>query len=319
MNTSENNNQVILLKKTVRYSFYFLSISMVGFITLAIGMNSAINKDPLFQLAMNVKKMVTPPESVITQNTNEYGQVTNEFAQLVKDPTKLQIPAPAITDKTIVAFVFGQSNSANSGGERFQANSDNVFNYFDNHYYIASDPLLGASGNAGSMWTITANKLIQKKIADKVILIAAGIGGTSIKQWRNGGDLNGMLDNRLKEAKENHIHITHFFWHQGESDNGTYESEYKNGLTEVIQLTQHYYPDAKFFVSQASAHCPNTSSDTILKSQREITKLNNVFMGPNTDLISANDRWDGCHLSGRGVEKASNAWVKLIQTPQKSN
>ena len=138
MNTSENNNQVILLKKTVRYSFYFLSISMVGFITLAIGMNSAINKDPLFQLALNVKKMVTPPESVTTQNTNEYGQVTNEFAQLVKDPTKLQIPAPAITDKTIVAFVFGQSNSANSGGERFQANSDNVFNYFDNHYYIAS-------------------------------------------------------------------------------------------------------------------------------------------------------------------------------------
>ena len=128
MNTSENNNQVILLKKTARYSFYFLSISMVGFITLAIGMNSAINKDPLFQLAMNVKKMVTPPESVITQNTNEYGQVTNEYAQLVKDPTKLQIPAPAITDKTIVAFVFGQSNSANSGGERFQANSDNVFN-----------------------------------------------------------------------------------------------------------------------------------------------------------------------------------------------
>jgi hypothetical protein len=42
-------------------------------------------------------------------------------------------------------------------------------------------------------------------------------------------------------------------------------------------------------------------------------------MGPNTDLISANDRWDGCHLSGRGVEKASNACVKLIQTPQKSN
>ena len=121
------------------------------------------------------------------------------------------------------------------------------------------------------------------------------------------------------EEVQSKYKINNIIWHQGESDNGTYETEYKNGLTEVIQLTQHYYPDAKFFVSQASAHCPNTSSDTILKSQREITKLNNVFMGPNTDLISAIDRWDGCHLSGRGVEKASNAWVKLIQTPQKSN
>ncbi len=128
-----------------------------------------------------------------------------------------------------------------------------------------------------------------------------------------------MLENRLKETKENHINITHFLWHQGESDNGTYETEYEHGLTEVIELTQRYYPEAEFFVSQASANCPNTSSEAILKSQRDVTKLKNVFMGSNTDLIDANDRWDGCHLSGRGVEKASNDWIQLIQLPQKSS
>jgi hypothetical protein len=306
-------------KKTTTFSVYVLSIAIVAVTTLVIGMRSAVNHDDLFRTAMSIKQLVLPQEAQATQNTNEFGQITNEFSQLIKDPTKSPIQAPLVTDKTIVAFVFGQSNSANGEGERFQANGDNVFNYFDNHYYIASDPLLGATGTAGSMWTITANKLIEKKMADKVILIAAGVGGTSVKQWRNGGDLNKMLESRLKETQERHIDITHFLWHQGESDNGTYEAEYENGLTEVIKLTQHYYPHAKFFVSQASAHCPNASSDAILKSQREVTKLENVFLGPNTDLIDAIDRWDGCHLSGRGVEKASNSWVEFIQHPQKSS
>lgn len=325
MNTEESNNQTSFLKKTVTYSFYLLSITTIGIITLLIGIHSALNNDHLFRMAMYIKQRVMPQATLVSQNTNEFGQVTNEFSQLIKDPTKLQTQVPNVTDKTIVAFVFGQSNSANGAGERFQANSKNVFNYFDNHYYIATDPLLGATGNAGSMWTITANKLIEKNIADKIILIAAGVGGTSVKLWRNGGELNKMLENRLKETQGNNIQITHFLWHQGESDNGIYESEYENGLTEVITLTQRYYPNSKFFVSQASAHCPNTSSDdgfssaSILKSQRDVTKLKNVFLGPNTDLINANDRWDGCHLSGRGVEKASNDWVKLIQSPQKSN
>jgi hypothetical protein len=306
-------------KKTATFSIYLLSIALISVITLATGMRSAVNNDDLFRMAMYIKQLIAPQEAQAAQNTNEFGQITNEFSQLIKDPTKSPTNAPIVTDKTIVAFVFGQSNSANGEGERFQANGETVFNYFDNHYYIASDPLLGATGTAGSMWTITANKLIEKKIADKVILIAAGVGGTSVKQWRNGGDLNKMLEMRLKETQKNHINITHFLWHQGESDNGTYESEYENGLTEVIKLTQHYYPSAKFFVSQASAHCPNTSSDAILRSQRDVTKLENVFLGPNTDLIDAIDRWDGCHLSGRGVEKASNSWVEFIQHPQKSS
>lgn len=318
MNT-KSNKQASLLKKIVRSSFYLLSTATVISVALGVGMRSAINKDDLFHAAIILKNMVILPEALATQNINEFGQVTNEFAQLIKDPTKTLVNAPTITDKTIVAFVFGQSNSANGEGERFQANDNNVFNYFDNHYYSASDPLLGATGTAGSMWTITANKLIEKKITDKVVLIAAGVGGTSVKQWRNGGNLNQMLENRLKETQQNHINITHFLWHQGESDNGTYESEYENGLTEVIALTQRYYPNAKFFVSQASAHCPDTSSESILKSQRDVTKLANVFLGPNTDLIDAIDRWDGCHLSGRGVEKASNEWVELIKNPKKSS
>jgi hypothetical protein len=39
-------------------------------------------------------------------------------------------------------------------------------------------------------------------------------------------------------------------------------------------------------------------------------------MGPNTDLID--ERYDACHLSGKGVEKASEQWVNLIKNPRKA-
>jgi hypothetical protein len=148
--------------------------------------------------------------------------------------------------------------------------------------------------------------------------LAAGVGGSSITLWRDGGSLNKMFEGRLKNAIENQIQITHFLFHQGEADNRMSGSEYANGLLEVIDLTRQYYPNSKFFVSQASV-CRNASSVEILKSQRDATKIPNVYLGPNTDSISINDRYDGCHLSGRGAEAASNEWVRLIQFPQKSN
>ncbi len=177
MNPNENNGHIRLSKKTATLSVYLLSIGIVSVMALVVGMRSAVNDDALFHAALHIKQMILPQEALATQKTNEFGQVTNEFSQLIKDPTKFPTQAPTVTDKTMVAFVFGQSNSANGEGERFQAKGANVFNYFDSHYYIASDPLLGATGTAGSMWTITANKLIEKNIADKVILIAAGVGG----------------------------------------------------------------------------------------------------------------------------------------------
>ena len=312
-----SNNPASRLKKTAKFSLYCLLIAFISFILLAVGMHSAVEHDRLFIMVRNIKRVLAPPPPPSPQVISHH--YFNEFNQLIKDTSKILTDAPIVTDKTIIAFVFGQSNSANSEGERYKADTKNVYNYFDNHYYIASDPLLGATGNAGSVWTITANKLIKKNIADKVILIAAGVGGTSVKSWREGGELNNMLESRLKNAQKNNISITHFLWHQGESDNGVYESEYENGLTEVIHLTQLYYPNAKFFVSQASAFCNRTSSNLILKSQRNVTQLKNVYRGPNTDLIGADDRWDGCHLSGRGIEKASNEWVELIDNPIKTS
>jgi hypothetical protein len=298
------------LKRLIKDCVYFLAFGLGAFIVLIIGVRSAINHDSLFESVVRLKRVFIPSLSEVDE--------TNNYGQIIKDSSKIEVRAPSLTEKSIVAFVFGQSNSANSVGERYMAATNNVVSYFDGHYYLGSDPLLGATGNAGSMWIITANKLIEKNIADKVVLLAAGVGGSSIKLWRTGGSLNKMFEDRLKDATENQIHITHFLFHQGEADNRMSGREYTSGLLELIDLTRQYYPNSKFFVSQASV-CRNESSAEILKSQREATRIHNVYLGPNTDLISLNDRYDGCHFSGRGAETASDEWVKLIKFPQKSN
>jgi hypothetical protein len=294
----------------MKYCMYILALGVGGFIFLVIGIRSAVNQDSLFESVVRLKQVFIPSLSEAVQ--------TNQYGQLIKEASKIEVPTPKLTEKSIVAFVFGQSNSANFIGERYKATTDNVISYFDGVYYLGSDPLLGATGNAGSMWIITANKLIEQGIADKVVLLAAGVGGSSIKLWRSDGRLNKMLEDRLKNAIENNLLVTHFLFHQGEADNKTSGSEYLSGLREVIALTKVYYPDSKFFVSQASV-CRNLSSAPILKSQRDATKIQNVYSGPNTDLISLNDRYDGCHFSSRGVEAVSDEWVKLIRSPQKSH
>jgi len=38
-----------------------------------------------------------------------------------------------------------------------------------------------------------------------------------------------------------------------------------------------------------------------------------VYLGPNTDLIDYRDRYDGCHFSGRGLDKHAQSWLEVLK------
>ncbi|WP_426080282.1 sialate O-acetylesterase [Herbaspirillum huttiense] len=301
--------------RALKYAGLATLLGLACLTMLVLGIQSALSQNQLFNLAVKIKRHFVPPQTLSFGHTHTQ---SNALDQLVSDSSKVPVPAPVLTDRSMVAFAFGQSNSANSIGERQQAATGKVFNYFEGRYYKAADPLLGATGRGGSLWTTLANKLISQEMADQVVLMSAGVGGSSVAQWRKGGNLNGMLEARLQDAQKQGLNVTHFFWHQGEIDNNNAYRDYEAGLTEIIQLTQRYFPNARFFVAQASAFCPLPSSREILDSQRAVTRLKNVYLGPNTDLIGPEDRSDGCHLSGRGAEKVASEWVELIRHPQKA-
>ena len=298
--------------------FLFFAMLSITYISLGIGIRSCLRQDKLFQfLRSNKRIFVAPAKPYMEENSIQ----VNFHNQLIKYPNKKIKKRPKISKETIVAFVFGQSNAGNYGGEKFIAETQNVYNYFNEIFYKAEDPLLGSAGEKGSVWTLTANKLIKEKIADQVILIPAAVGNTSVAHWKRGGKLNYMFESKLKEAKDNNLSITHFLWHQGEADNPNGNSpklglaDYEKGMKEIILMTKKYFPRSKFIIAIASRCSFKMSSSIPLQIiQKNLTNMKGVYLGPNTDLIGLEDRYDNCHLSGRGLQKHSDGWVKAIKS-----
>ena len=46
--------------------------------------------------------------------------------------------------------------------------------------------------------------------------------------------------------------------------------------------------------------------------QKNLTNIKGVFIGPNTDEINLEDRYDNCHFSGKGLEKQAEGWINAI-------
>ncbi|WP_028997915.1 sialate O-acetylesterase [Azohydromonas australica] len=292
------------------------AVLLAGLLLLLAGMRSALQQDALFRRVMAVWSHLSPGDAKGPVQFNRYNQ-------LVAYPGKVEIPRPEITGRTLVVFGLGQSNAANSGGERHEAVDDRVLNYWNGKTYRAVDPLLGASGQSGSVWVALANRLVARQMADRVILLAAGIGGTSVQEWRRGGRLHAMLEERLLDARRNGLFVTHFLWHQGEQDHPAVSrsrldmDQYKEGVAEVIELTKLYFPESRFFVAQASRCSQTPPSTELTQAQAALARREGVYLGPNTDDIGPMDRYDGCHLSGRGLEKHAAAWVDALAHPAK--
>lgn len=238
----------------------------------------------------------------------------NEYGQLVFYPNKREVARPAITQRTLVAFTFGQSNAANHGSEKFRAVDANVVNFWNGRYFAAEDPLLGATGDGGSVWIRMASKLIAAKAFDSAILLAAGIAGASVRDWTTGGRLNAMLELRLGTARDAGLTVTHFLWHQGEADSNAPDSaSYDAAMLPIVALTRHYFPQSKFFNAQATI-CGHGATPNLglQKVQLGLGRLPGVYAGPNTDEIGPDGRYDGCHMNGSGLEKHATGWAAAI-------
>lgn len=242
-----------------------------------------------------------------------------------------EVPAADILgDKTLVAFVFGQSNVANSVDTPYTPHNK-VYNYYDGKIYKARDPLLGASGEFGSVWTRFADKLIDQHIYDKVLLINIARQGSSILNWGADGKLSPILDKTLEQLKKDNIKITHMFFHQGEADSYFQMdySDYKFMLSKIFQHVRSLTNDSiPIVVAQVSLitdpECHNPSfllcyrtSPDIIKAQINIADpKKNIFQGPNTDIIvpyTMRYPPDRIHFSEEGANNFAAALVDTVE------
>ena len=240
----------------------------------------------------------------------------NEIAMKVIHAKRLaldQEPCPKQTARTMVAFVFGQSNSANSGAARHRA-GPTVMNLFEGRCFPAQDPLLGADGVRGSVWPVFGDDVAREH--DAIVIVAAGVGGVRVGEWN--GRLIPLLMQRLEETKAAGYHVTHFLWHQGEGDAsaGTPSADYVRDLRAVISRTRAVFPDAGFWIATASV-CSNAGSSEVVAAQRSLVDpAHGIYAGPNTDSIPLADRRDGCHFGANAQAKVAGMWADAVRSRQ---
>ena len=230
------------------------------------------------------------------------------------DPAgRKEVTCPAQTTNTIVMVTLGQSNSANYLGHRYRAANERIINFWAGRCYVAQDPLLGATGDAGSQWVVLANKLIARHDFIVIVAIGNGVRTTSVADWN--GALSGRYRATLNELKA-HYKATHFLWHQGEEDAHRTADEYAAELGKVIAESKKTFPASLFHVSQASI-CRGPASHTVREGQRRVIQVaNGVLPGPDTDRLDAlEDRYDGCHFSMVGQEKIADMWNAILTAP----
>lgn len=217
--------------------------------------------------------------------------------------------------RVMVALVFGQSNAANFGETRHAAGR-NVYVLNRGRLLPARDPLRGADGQGGSVWSRLGDKLIAEGLFDTVIFVPAAVGGSEIARWTPDGDLFPLVARAIEDAQRRRLKFTHLLWHQGESDAVlfTHPLEYQKRFLEMLAAIRARGVDAPVYVAVATRCGQYPINPDIQWAQRELVNpAAGILPGPDTDALDETFRYDGCHFSTDGLEAHALMWVWQIR------
>jgi hypothetical protein len=243
--------------------------------------------------------------------------VTDRFGRLLSYPGKIEIPCLPQDDMTAVLLVIGQSNAANYQGQRHRSKDDRVVNFAAGRCYRAASPLLGADGRMGETWTLLGTKLVQSGLYRTVILIPVAVGGSAVRRWAEGGDINATMLAAIQATKARYA-ITGVLFDQGAADFAlrTPEAQYRSDLASLINSLRAEGVRAPFFITRCSIGGEDWTPDNpVARAQASLADARHgIFDGPNTDRdITPFDRYDGYHFSASGQQKYTDAWISLLR------
>ena len=221
--------------------------------------------------------------------------------------------------RTAVILAFGQSNIGNEGdisGLYVPGPGVYNFNFLDGRCYVAKCPLLGAGTDRSNFVTRLGDSLVRKKIYDSVLLVPIALGGTYIADWAPGGRINFRLMITLELLRRLGITITHALFQQGEAEanqiNKADGAAWARNFNSMVKAARLYGMEAPIFVAQCSVCCAGPN-ETIRAAQRSVVDpTRGIYAGPDTDTIGLDERFDGCHFSVAGLDKAAQLWFDVI-------
>lgn len=229
-----------------------------------------------------------------------------------------QVARAARGKNTFAVVTLGQSNAANFAAGRYRAQHDVLnFNAYDGKCYRAIDPLLGASGDGANFATRLGDILVERRFADRIIIAPIGMGNTRIEDWSSGGVFNQRIRVLIRRLLDAGIKPDVILWQQGEGNVGDDDPgghNYTHHLLEVVATFREYGISAPFMIALCALVAdPPPTSENVRAGQRAAVRADmGTLLGPDTDRIGYEDRFDLIHMSESGVQKQAQMWVDSI-------
>lgn len=236
----------------------------------------------------------------------------------VQDCAALQ----ASRSRVLVLLVLGQSNAANHAQSR-AAGGAGVYSWYRGRCYAAVDPLPGATGTGGSVWTRLGPLLVQGvrgRAHDAVLWVPLAIDATSVAQWARHPRLVDGLQDTVRGLRSSGFEPAHVLWLQGEAEafKATSAADYRRDFGQVLQRLRELGVQAPVWVAQASL-CQQRSNPAVRAAQALLPQqFEDVKAGPDMDALFAPAlRFDGCHFSTQGAAQAAQAWWQVLSADAK--
>ena len=226
-------------------------------------------------------------------------------------PRSLVDLAAIPANRRLVIVAAGQSNAANYGETR-RAAGNGVYAFSDGKLYTAVDPLPGADGDGGSVWTRLGARLAMTGDYDAVILVVVAQGSTTVKDWTPGGSCHQRLVETLQQLSAAHLPADYLLWQQGETEAGSSASAgvaYQGGLAELCHSGRRIFPRLVFVAAQATYGSSPAVNEQIRLAQAGAGKLPGALPGPDLDTLGERYRRDGIHFNEAGLAAAADLWL----------
>jgi len=257
-----------------------------------------------------------------------------ELAQRVQPaPTNARCSPEGATGEPLRLLILGQSNAGNHGPRYSGTDAGPPLQMqMGDQCILAHDPLPGASGEGGSIWSRLPARLTEaqggsgSQRSPQIALLA--VQSTTLDDWsRPSSPLNQALQQKLRSLRAATWVPDLVLWQQGEADalTGTSADDYIRGWTRLLGQLQAAGVQAPVLLAR-STHCQRDAAhgDTTKRLTAQAGVIREAIqaltqqqpqlrLGPDTDaLVEPTQRRDGCHFSGQGLDAAARLRSEAI-------
>lgn len=215
------------------------------------------------------------------------------------------VPCPA---NAIVLVTGGQSNAGNAFADPLVPPADSgAYMMLAGRCYPVRDPVLGATGDRGSLWTGLGPALARAS-GRPVIFINGAVGGSQLGDWAD--ERSGYVAHLAGEtaaARKAGVVADTVIWIQGETDAAVQLEpalyvEQMQAVMAAFDATGALSPQTPWLVFRSTTCKARANNGPAIDAAltRWALREPRVILGPNASALGMAARWDACHFNGQG-------------------